>query len=594
MKNSLVAIFMLFMVAFSVPVAYSEAEEYDFTLEFKHDFNDEDDENECTVEYDDNSKTLDFDERSEDDELEKSFTDKLDISCDENVDEIKLKITDSEGVKVYDEDFDNEDKLKVDIEDIRYESDEDYFKLEIEHDFGSRDIDCELEIDSREYKFNFDSDDNSDVLTIEKNFDTEIKLTCDEEMDEIELTVYDDDGDETFNEKYTEDDKISYDKDKEDLDSTEVIIDFEHDFGNDEISCDIDIDGDNSGTYIFDEDSSSSDLKVAIDIKETVELDCDDKFDEIVVRIYNDEGEKVDTLEYKNEDEFEYEVSGGLYDWNIKITHQFETDEEIDCDVTVDGLKTKELELDKGAKISELIHNGNYDQKVSMLCDANLDKIEFSTYFDGGSKPLLEEIYENEKSFDYVQLSVEEQKVLDDKIAAEKAEEDRRVAAEKAAEIEAEKLRVAEAKIAEQKAAELAAQKAQQAKIDAAEKARLEALKLDQSSTVNSGNTGNSGTSEVVVEKVSCDGLNESECNKLRTESESNSLFFNIAIVVGVILLLVGFFAFVEVKPTSKKPPVKKSSSSFTHKPERRVEQRTSTNSRSRDKVNFDFLDKRK
>jgi hypothetical protein len=594
MKKILQVIFMLFIVTFSVPVAFSEPEEYDFILEFKHDFNDEDDENECTIEYDDNSKSLDFDENTEDDEIEKSFNDKLKVSCDENVDEINLKITDSEGVKIYDEDFDNEDRINVEIEDIRYDEDEDWFSIEIKHDFGSKDIDCDLEIDNKEYNFNFDSDDNSDVLTIEKNYDTEIKLSCDDEMDEIELNVYDDDGDEKYSETFTEDDKISYDKDKEDMESTEVIIDMDHDFGNDEISCDLEIDGDNSGTYNFDEDSSSSDLKIAVDIKETVEFECDDKFDEITVRIYNEDGEKVDTLEYKNEDEFEYEVSGGLYDWNVKITHDFETDEEIDCDIKIDGIKTKELELDNGAKISELIHNGNFDTDVEMLCDATLDKIEFSTYFDGGSKPLIEKVYDDELSFEYVQLNAEEQKKLDDIAAAAAAEEERRVAAEQAAAVEAEKLRVAEAKIAAQKAEQAAVLKAEQDKIAAAEKARLEQIKLEQESALNSQNNPDGLSGNVVAEKVNCEGLNESACEELKSEAASNNLFFKIAVFVAVVVLLVGFFAFVEVRPSGKKAPAKRTSQSFTHKPERRVEQRTSTNSKNRDKVNFDFLDKRK
>jgi hypothetical protein len=586
---------MLFILTFSVPVAFSEPEEYDFTLEFKHDFDDEDDENECEVEYDDNSKSLDFDENSEDDELEKSFTDKLEVKCDENVDEITLKIVDSEGVKVYDEDFDNEDRISVEIEDIRYDEDEDWFSIEITHDFGSKDIDCDLEIDDLEYSFNFDSDDSSDTLTIEKNYDTEIKFSCDEEMDEIKLEIFDDDGDETYSETFTEDDKISYDKDKEDLESTEVIIDIDHDFGNDEISCDLDIDDDSSGTYIFDEDSSSSDLKIAVDIKETIEFDCDDKFDEIIVRIYNEDGEKVDTLEYKNEDEFEYEVSGGLFDWNIKITHDFESDEEIDCDIFVDGSKTKELELDDGAKISELIHNGNFDTTVDMLCDANLDKIEFSTYFDDGSKPLLEQVYENELSFEYVQLDAEEQAKLDSEKAAVEAEEERRVAAEKAAAEQAEKLKIAEQQIADQKAAEQAALKAEQDRIAAAEKARLEYLKAEQTDSVQSGSDSSGGFfGGVTSEKVSCDDLNESECEILKDESEGNNLFFIVAVIVGVLILLVGFFAFVEVKPTGKKAPAKSTSHTFSHRPERRVEQRTSTNSRDRDKVNFDFLNKRK
>lgn len=595
MKNIFQVIFMLFIVAFSVPVAFSEPEEFDFKLEFSHNFDDEDDENECKVEYDDNTKTLDFDEKTEDDDLEKSFTDSLEVKCDENADEIKLKIYDSAGVEVYDEDFDNEDRVKIDIDDIRYDEKEDWFSIELDHNFGSSSIECDLEIDNEDYSFEFDSNDDSDALTIEKNFETVIKFDCEKEIDEIKLTVYDDDGDEKFDETYTEDDKISYDKDKEELEASEIIIDIDHDFGNDKISCDLDIDDGTTDTYNFDDDSSSSDLKIAVEIKETIEFDCDDKFDEIVVRVYDEDGERVDTLEYKNEDEFEYEVSGGAYDYTMKINHEFGDDEEIDCEILVDGKTTKELELDKKSGISDLLFDGNFESKVNLVCDGNLNSVEFSTYFDGESSALVEKVYENEKEFLYTQVSVEEQKKLDEQVVLEKAEEERRVAAEKAAAEEAEKLRVAEEKIAAQKAEEkrIAEQKAQE------EKLRLEKLNANLTETVNS-NSVDPITGKVVdsvAEK--CIDSEDSKCvNDLTTDESSSNipLIVTVLVIVGILVLL--FFHFVEVgeSPKQKKGTRKSkpsNQSGFSHNPKHTTEQRTSTNSRNRDKVNFDFLDKK-
>jgi hypothetical protein len=582
MKSIFQVIFMLFIVTFAVPVAFSEAEEFEFKLEVDHDF-DDDEQIECTIEYDDNSKDFRFDEDDSGDDLvfEKSFTDKIDINCDESVDDITLQVYDQTGKEIYDEDFSNEDNLDFDLDDFGYDEDEDWFSIEVSHDFGSDEIDCDLEIDGDDYQFSFDSDDSSKVLTIEKNYDTEIKFSCDEEMDEIKFEVFDDDGDETYSELFTDDDRVSYDKDQEEMESTEVIIDIEHDFGNDDISCDLEIDGDDSGTYNFDEDSSSSDLKIAVDIKEDINFDCDDRFDEIVVRIYNEDGEKVDILEFKNEDEFDYEVSGGFYDWSLRITNVFEEDDVIDCDITVDGIKTNELELDKNAKISELIHTGNLDYNFELVCDAALDKVEFSTYFDGESSPIFENVYENELSFEYAQLDAEEQKVIDDAEAEVQAEEDRRVAAEQAASIEAEKLRVAEAQIA--------AQKAEQDRVAAAEKARLEALNANVSGDVNSGSI------DPLTGKI-VESVKESDIDSSADEAGDNNFFLIVFAIVGVLVLLVAFFSFVEVRkspPKKTRDPVRKPSKDFKHNPKNTTEQRTSTTSNNRSKVDFDFLNKR-
>lgn len=576
MKNILRVILMLFIVTFSMPIAFSEAEEYEFKFEVEHDF-DDDEQIECDINYDDNTKTFRFDEDDSGDKLEfeKSFTDSIDIDCDENIDDITLQIFDQTGKKIFDEDYSREDKVKVDLDDFKYDEDEDSFSIEIEHDFGNDEIRCDLEIDGTDYDFKFDSDDSSDVLTIEKNFETIIKFTCDEEMDEIKLTVFDDDGDEEFEETYLEDDRISYDKDKEDMDSTEVIIDIEHDFGNDKISCDLEIDGDDYATYNFDEDSSSSDLKVAVDIKEEISFDCDDKFDEIIVRFYNEDGEKIETLEFKNEDEFEYEVSGGAYDWNFRIIHEFEEDEEIECELNVDNQKVLDVELDDSSRISDLMHDGNFDVSVILECDAELDTIEFGTYFDGSSRAIFSEDYTSTSGFDYVQLSTEEQKIIDDKKAADAAEEERRVAAENAAAEQAEELRVAEQKIADQKA--------EQARVAAAEKARLEKIELDKQTDLNLGVDSISG--KVV----------EGEISGEVTEDGNNDTYWMVAAVVGAILLIIAVFSFVEVRPSaSAKKSRGKTSHGFSHDPSRKVEQRTSTTSNQRNKVNFDFLDKRK
>jgi hypothetical protein len=583
MKSIFQVILMLFIVTFAVPVAFSEAEEFEFKFEVDHDF-DDDEQIECTIEYDDNSKDFRFDEDDTGNDLvfEKSFTDKIDINCDESVDDMTLQVYDQTGKEIYDEDFSNEENLDFDLDDFGYDEDEDWFSIEVSHDFGSDEIDCDLEIDGDDYQFSFDSDDSSKVLTIEKNYDTEIKFSCDEDMDELKFEVFDDDGDETFSETYLEDDKFSYDKDQEDMESTEVIIDIEHDFGNGEIDCDLEIDGDDSGTYIFDEDSSSSDLKIAVDIKEDINFDCDDRFDEIVIRIYNEDGDKVDILEFKNEDEFDYEVSGGFYDWSLRITNVFEEDEVIDCEITVDGIKTNDLELDKNAKISELIHSGNLDYTVELVCDAALDKVAFSTYFDGESTPIFENIYENELSFEYIQLNAEEQKAIDDAETAQKAEEDRRVAAEQAASVEAEKLRVAEAQIA--------AQKAEQNRVIAVEKARVEALKTNVSDNVNSGSV-NPLTGKIV------ESVKESDVASSVDETGDNNLFLIVFVIVGVLILLVAFFSFVEVRkspPKKTRDPVRKSSHNFKHNPKTTTEQRTSTTSNNRSKVDFDFLNKRK
>jgi len=558
---------MMIFTLLSLNLVFAEPEEFEFRLEVDHDFDDDDDRISCEIVFDDDdSKTFKFDDNDRGDDLvyERDFLEKVEVDCDEKVDEINIKVIDSAGVELFDEDYKHDKSVDYDLE--TYDEDEEWFEIKLKHDFGSKDIDCKLEVDSNDYDYTFDKDDSSDTLKIRKNFDKLIKFSCDDEIDEIQLKVYDDDNDEVYDKDYEEDDKISYDADKSDEDLTEAVIEIEHDFDED-VKCEIEIDDDETKKYEFTEDSSSSDLKIALDFLEFFKFECDERLDEITVRIYDDDGNKIDTLEEEREDEFTYELSGGEYDYVLNIINDFESDEDIKCEFITDSKVTTKLKLDRHSRISDLRNDGNFDGNFVLDCDGNLDKVEFSTYYDGKSTPLFEQIYNDVKTFTHKQKTKAEM----DKIAADK----------KIAE-DAEKLRLEEAALAKKKEEEaLAKKKIEDERRAAEEKAKLEAQKLNISNGINSGDVlGNNNLSGNVIK----DGVDSSDSSKL------------VYLFIGGIVLICIFAVFKLNNAPKKSVKSFEKHSGFSdvkHNP--KSTQKTSSEMRkSKKQIDFSFLDNRK
>ena len=387
------------IMAMFIMVANGASYDFSFKIEIDHDF-DEDDEITCDVTYDDTEREWTFGDNSDNDELifEKNFDNTIELDCNDKIDEITLYIYEDDE-KLEKLVYENEDDFEYLINFA--DKDEDWFEIEIDHDFNGEKIDCELKIDSKYYDYDFDEDTDGDDLTIERNYEDTIEFDCDEKLDEIVFKVYDEE-DELYEKIYEEEDSFDYERGDNDV-IYEFRIDIDHNF-DDSVSCELVVDDNEEFNYDFDENTDSGDLRIVKDFAEKIEFDCNEDLDEITLYIYDDDGEKIDSLDYEDEDKFEYEVREGLYDLFIQVTNSFDLDETIECDLYTDGEKVEDFEFDSSSGISDLRIEDEFNSQVEFVCDENLDEMIFIVFEDeeeDEGDEIYKRVYSNEFSFMY-------------------------------------------------------------------------------------------------------------------------------------------------------------------------------------------------
>lgn len=409
---------MVFMLLLGT--SFSSSPQYDFMLEFDHDF-DENEDIECEVIFDDRDKNLDFDEDSESDDFiyENDFEKTLEVSCDSNVDDIEVSIFDERGSRV--DKFDYEDSKGFEYELDLVDEEDTWFSLLIDHRFSSsEEIDCELEIDSNDYDYEFNS--QSDNYNIAMNYKDTIEFSCDDDLDSVELKVYDDRELLVFEELFEDDDSFEFESiDLEDV--FEIRLEFNHDFDdNEEIICDIEIDDSNDiETLVFDDDSSSRDTIFIDDILEVVTVECDEDVDEIELLLYDEGGELVDEEYFEDDDSFTYNVKEGDYLFLILLEHTFGSDEEIICQYVRDSEFDSTLIFDEDSSILDKRISGSFDVSMELSCDSNLRNVEFFVYEDEDSK---ENIYETSLQLvDTITYSFEEENPIVDETSSNNEQE---------------------------------------------------------------------------------------------------------------------------------------------------------------------------
>ncbi|MDA3854827.1 MAG: hypothetical protein PF569_01115 [Candidatus Woesearchaeota archaeon] len=421
MKNlNKLLIIQLIVLIFTLNSAFSS--NYYFNIEIDHDFVDSD-EITCEVIYDDRDRTWVVDEDSDnyDLELEKNFDDFLEMDCDDDLDEINLRIYEIDtDDKVFQETYDNEDKFEYELDLV--DKDEEWFSIEIDHNFGSSEtIDCELTIDGTEFDYEFDADTDNDNLLIEMNYDDNIDFQCDDELKDMELIIYDDDEVEVFSKKYEEDDNLEFDNDDLD-DKYELKIVIDHDFDGDDISCDLIVDNIEESNFDFDEDSTSSDLTIYAYFIDSFEFDCNDDIDEINLYIYDDNGDKIDSENYDDEDKFEYELNTGNYELFIQITNEFSSEDEIECDLIIDGEKEEDYELTDSSSFGDLRIEYQFENEFEFICEEEMEKFNVFIFnnFDFNDDQIDEREYLNTNKLKYV---INEKEVIEEIIVEEIQEE---------------------------------------------------------------------------------------------------------------------------------------------------------------------------
>lgn len=391
--------------------SFSSSPQFDFILEFDHDF-DENEDIECEVIFDDRDKNLDFDEDSTSDDFiyENDFEKILEVSCDSNVDEIEVSIFNERGSRV--DKFDYEDSKGFEYELDLVDEEDTWFNLLIDHKYSSsEEIDCELEVDGYEYDYEFSDESNN--YDIAMNYKDTIEFSCDDELDNVKLKVYDDRELLVFEETYEDDDSFEFESiDLEDI--FEIRLEFNHDFDdNEEIICDIEIDDSNDiETLVFDDDSSSRDTIFIDDILEVVTVECDEDVDEIELLLYDESGELVDEKYFEDDDSFTYNVKEGDYLFLVLLEHTFGSDEEIICQYLRDSEFDSTLIFDEDSSILDKRISGSFDVSMELSCDSNLRNVEFFVYEDEDSK---QNIYETSLQLvDTISYSFKEENLIVD------------------------------------------------------------------------------------------------------------------------------------------------------------------------------------
>jgi hypothetical protein len=276
-----------------------------------------------------------------------------------------------------------------------------WFEFRVDHEFSnSEEIDCDLEVDSNKYDYEFSKD--SDNYIFARNYNSEIELDCDDDLDSILFIVYNDDEQEEFRDTYTFDDRVTFND--EDLELTyEFRLEFNHDFrDDDEITCDIVIDSDINEEVTFDEDSRSSETRYIDDFKQTLEVDCNEDVNEMVLDIYLESGVKLTTNIYAEEDNFEYDLDEGEFNFFIIISDTFYNDEEVKCELFLDTRSEDRFTLDSSSSITDKRQVGEFNEQLELICESELSNVELIIYEDDEAKEnLFEKTYSNQKEISY-------------------------------------------------------------------------------------------------------------------------------------------------------------------------------------------------
>lgn len=180
------------------------------------------------------------------------------------------------------------------------------FEIEIDHNFNSGNLDCELLVDDNsEENFYFDSKSTSDELNIKGDFEEKIFFNCNRVFDEVELKVYDDSGKKIAGIIYEEEDEFEYVLNEKEY---EFLIDISDNFEK-ENDCDLYLDSAKEESFTFDAYSKKSDLRLEYYFSEDFEINCDNKINKFSIFIYeSDSGKTVSDYNLVNVSEVKFDI----------------------------------------------------------------------------------------------------------------------------------------------------------------------------------------------------------------------------------------------------------------------------------------------
>ena len=182
-----------------------ELELYEGVISFEYDFPSSVDILTCELEIDD--RTIEYTYNREDDdslkeEIEYEFLKETTFSCDEELDELELKIEDPRGFDIYDLLLKDEDEIEFDENTPRHIYD---LALFFTKDFNEEEVECDVEIDSvSDFTLEFDDSSSGSERTLEYVFGETFEISCDDEFEEaiVDIVLLEDDDEKVFEGDY--------------------------------------------------------------------------------------------------------------------------------------------------------------------------------------------------------------------------------------------------------------------------------------------------------------------------------------------------------------------------------------------------------
>ncbi len=392
---------LILTIILSINLVNASVEDYDFTIEFDHNF-DEDEEIECTIYYDDRDKVLELDENSNSDDLiySNDFEENLSLECEDIIDEISILILDRYEEELYDEELDDISEFEFEL-DLVDEEDE-WFEIIFNHDFNTDEIiECEIEVDSKRYDFEISENKN----TYSRNYINTFEVECEDEIDEIILNIYDDE--ENLLKKINFEDEDIFDFDDEELiEKHEIRIDFNDDF-EDKIECRIYFDGELETTFELNEDSSGSDLRYVGDFEVEVEVECDERVENIEFRIYDSNGDKISEKLYEDVKNIEYNFEEGDYGFYLIVNDDFLPGDEINkCEIYLDLVLFDEVEFDYDSSAFDKTIKNTFNENLEFSCENELEDVTLIVYDIEEDEDIIDTNYKNIKSINFPETEV--------------------------------------------------------------------------------------------------------------------------------------------------------------------------------------------
>ncbi len=376
----------IILALISLNLGFASIEEYEFKIEFDHDFDDSNKIITCEIKYDNKEKDFEFDKDSKDDDLEyiKNFKYDLEVDCNEDIDKITLFI--------YDEDEDRIDKIKYEDDDkFDYildlvQKDQTWFEIELIDRF-KEDTDCSLKVDSDIYDYSFNEDTDDKRLTIQKNYKTDFRLLCDEQIGEIKLKVYDKSKNEVFKEKYNNLKVISFDNNfllEKNLLNLEINYDFSSKNSKSKLTCDFEKNGKET-THTF---KSSDKLEIKETISNKFKISCDDTLKELKINIFDENNKKLISKTFENKRVINYEMFLQDYLFEIKIESKFT--QTTYCNQILDDNSKLEKEFRFDTDLTSYTIKGSFDKLIDLKCSKPLDKVTMYIYPNDKTKSFSE------------------------------------------------------------------------------------------------------------------------------------------------------------------------------------------------------------